>query len=118
MAEEKYLRLNVAAQSAGVSEATLRNAIAKGRLKASTIPGKRRGHTYLITEDDLIAWVEDRDSVKVEAGEIMASLKLATVEQLATEIQRRIQDSYNEGVKAGAKQKAAELKLVLKQGGF
>lgn len=118
MADEKYLRLNAAAQMAGVTEATLRGAITKGRLKASTIPGKRRGHTYLITETDLLAWVEDRKSVKVEPAEVAATLKLATVEQLAAEIQRRIDDSYNEGVKAGAKQKATEFKMMLKQGGF
>lgn len=115
---EKYLKLSIAAQTAGVSEQTLRNAVSKGTLRASTVPGKTRGHTYLITESDLLEWVEDRKSVKVEAAEVAASLKLATVEQLAAEIQRRIEDSYNEGVKAGAKQKATEFKMMLKQGGF
>lgn len=118
MADEKYLKLKIAAQTAGVTEQTLRNAIANGRLKASTVPGKTRGHTYLITESDLLEWVEDRKSVKVDAKAVNASLRLATVEQLAMEIQRRIDDSYNEGVKYGAKQKAAEFKTLLKQGGF
>ncbi len=118
MADEKYLRLNIAAQTAGVSEATLRNAISKGRLRASAVPGKTRGHTYLITETDLLEWVEDRKTVKVPEEEVNASLRLATVDQLAAEIQRRIEESYNEGFKHGAKQKAAEFKMILKQGGF
>ena len=118
MADEKYLRLNIAAQTAGVTEQTLRNAITKGRLKASTVPGKTRGHTYLITETDLLAWVEDRKSIKVDQAEVAANLALASVDQLAAEIQRRIDESYNAGVKAGAKQKATEFKMMLKQGGF
>jgi len=118
MPDVKYYKLKVAAQMAGVSEQTLRNAVLNGRLRASTVPGKTRGHTYLITEDDLLEWVEDRKTVKVEPTEVTASLKLATVDQLAAEIQRRIEDSYNEGVKAGAKQKASEFKMLLKQGGF
>ena len=118
MADEKYFKLKTAAAEAGVTEATLRYAIVHGTLVASSVPGAKGGYTYMIKESDLLAWVDDRKTVKVEKAEVTLSLKHATVEQLAEEIHRRIKDSYDEGVRVGAKQKAAELKMVLKQGGF
>ncbi len=118
MADEKYFKLKAAAAQAGVTESVLRYAIVHGTLIASTVPGAKGGYTYLIKESDLLEWVVDRKTVRVDKAEVSLSLKHATVEQLAEEIHRRIKDSYDEGVKAGAKQKASEIKMMLKQGGF
>lgn len=115
---DKYYKIETAAKEAGVSVSTIHNAINKGVLVASTVPGRNGRHTYMIKEADLLAWVEDRKSVKVEQQDVSKALKLATVEQLAGEFNRRLQASFDEGVKVGEKRKAAEFKLMLKKGGF
>lgn len=102
--KEKWYDIATAAKEAGVSRPTLTKAAREGRLRASQVSGGRgkTGHHYLISESALIEWMNDRKSVKDTVAAVNA-VHMSTVEELAAELNKRIQDAYDKGFRDGEK---------------
>lgn len=102
---EKIFNLQQASKEAGVATETIRKAIIRGVLPAQTISFGTAGRVkYMITETDLINWVEKRPTIKEErSGKVSQtrSIEDLTLEELGGELFNKIRDAYNQGYKKG-----------------
>lgn len=112
--KEKWYRVKDAAVIAGVPIATLTNAIRRGKLIAKQIPdSSRHGYHYLISESGLLEWDDDRKSVK--ANTLPRKLNEYTIEDIASELNRRLSLAYETGVRDGIKKAKSELMAKLRE---
>lgn len=108
--KQKYYRVKEAAKVAGVSGAVITQAIRAGKLVATQISDSSRyGYHYLIAENDLLNWVEDRKTVKANAIATCKVPSEMTTEDIAAEIALRIKKAYNAGFKEGRKEGKREI---------
>ena len=97
--KEKWYTTAEAEKVAGVSRQTLFNSINKGTLVASQITDSSRwGYHYMISESNLLDWVENRNTVKT--SKMPTEM---TVDRIADWITAEIQKAYETGFKDGMK---------------
>lgn len=112
---EKWYNLQEASQVSGVSYPVLNKALREGKLVGKQISDSSRyGYHWLVSESALLAWVEDRKTVKAHA---IATSKVAsdlTIQDIAEEITLRIQKAYDTGYKDGKKAGIAEVKDAIR----
>ena len=113
--KEKWFTVKQAIQEAGVSNYTICSAIREGKLVAKQIPDSSRyGYHYLISESALLAWVEDRKTIKAHAIATSKVPSELTIEDIAKEITLRIQKAYDTGYKEGKKDGKREIMEAIK----
>lgn len=97
--KEKWYTTAEAEKVAGVSRQTLFNSINKGTLVASQISDSSKcGYHYMISESNLLDWVENRNTVKT--SKMPTEM---TVDRIADWITSEIQKAYETGFKDGMK---------------
>ena len=113
--KEKWYNLQEASQVSGVSYAVLNKALREGKLVGKQISDSSRyGYHWLVSESALLAWVEDRKTVKAHA---IATSKVAselTIQDIAEEITIRIKKAYEQGYKEGKKDGKREIMDAIK----
>ena len=100
---EKMYPVKLAAREAGVSEQTIRNAINKKQLPATTIQSGKSSKR-MVAETDLINWMENRAVIKENRPGMMSQtrdISDLTVDELAGTFLNKIIDARNEGYKSG-----------------
>lgn len=113
--KEKWFNTKQASEQTRVSIQTIINNIKNGRLKATELPNGNHGTKYLIAESDLIAWMEDRKSIKaVPNVKAKGTLAEYSYEEIAEELYRREKQAYERGIKEGVRQAKAEFMQALK----
>lgn len=112
---EKWFNLQEASQVSGVSYAVLNKALREGKLVGKQISDSSRyGYHWLVSESALLAWVEDRKTVKAHA---IATSKVASelsIQDIAEEITLRIKKAYEQGYKEGKKAGISEVKDAIR----
>lgn len=109
--DEKYYPLKEAAKQAGCSQETLRKAIVQKHLPASQLPSGKGGMMYMISETNLLDWMENRKKFQ----SAIHGVTDLTIEDLAHEILARVQKAYEDGYKAGIRDTKAKYKELLKE---
>lgn len=112
--DEKYYPVKEATKQAGVDRKTILSAIKFGQLPASQLPtGKGRyGFEYMISETNLIKWMEQR---KTRGTKLSGSTSELTIDDLAFAILERVQKAYEDGYKTGVNDTKAKYKELLKE---
>lgn len=108
----KYLTVKQAAEECGMSVNQIKRACKNGELKASEVAGSGRyGWQYMIAEDDLVEWVENRPSGRRTNTVVVYTKDPSdmTVNDIAGEILNRIQEAYNKGYSDGMHQAKVEM---------
>lgn len=109
--KEKWYTAAEAEKVAGVTRQTLFNAINKGTLVASQISDSSRwGYKYMISENNLLDWVENRDTLKT--SKMPTEM---TVDRIADWITNEIQKAYETGFKDGMKTAKAKMMEAAKE---
>lgn len=95
---QKYVTVKKASEIVGVADQTIRNAIANKKLNASVVPANNnRGSTTFIEYEELMAWA----SARKKRMTTIPGVATLTIDDLAEELLKRIQNAYEEGYKAG-----------------
>lgn len=112
---EKYYTLKEASSISGVTTQTLAKAIREGKLIARQISDSSRyGFHYMVTENALLQWVEDRKTVKANAVTTAKSASEMNVADIAEWITLKIKKAYDEGFRDGRKAGKAEIMDAIK----
>lgn len=116
---EKWYTTAQAAEECNVVKSTLTRAIRDGRLVASEVPSQgRKGTKYMISETALFEWLEHGGGK--EKGDVRTKRYVAkkytdmSIEELAGELLRRLQEAYNQGYADGQKNQKREIMDMLK----
>lgn len=113
--KEKWFTVKEASHEAGVSGDTINNAIKEGKLVARQMSDSSRwGFHYLISESELLTWVEDRKTVKANAITTSKISSDANAADIAGWITLRIKKAYDEGYKDGKRAGIAEVKDAIR----
>lgn len=113
--KEKWFTVKEASHEAGVSGNTINNAIKEGKLVARQMSDSSRwGFHYLISESELLTWVEDRKTVKANAITTSKISSDANAADIAEWITLRIKKAYDEGYKDGKRAGIAEVKDAIR----
>lgn len=108
--KEKWYTLDEATAVAGCSRATLNKACKEGRLVSSQITDSSKwGFHYMVSENALLDWVNDRKSFKMDVSAMDFS-----VEMIAQILERKIKTAYDEGYKDGFKSAKKQMNEAMK----
>jgi hypothetical protein len=108
---QKYITIKRASEICHVTDQTIRNAIAKGKLSCTKVPsGNSNGDKMFVDYDELMVWIDNR---KKRITTIPGVSDL-TIDDLAEELLKRIQKAYDEGYKAGVAAAKEEFSNALK----
>lgn len=111
MENEKFVTIKRAAEICHVADQTIRNAITKGTLACTKVPsGDSRGEKMFVNYDELMEWFDKR---KKRITTIPGVSEL-TIDDLAEELLKRIQKSYDDGYAAGVAAAKTEISNALK----
>ena len=117
--KEKIYRLREAANEAGVAVETIRKAIKKGDLPAMSIPFGTAGRCkYMIGENDLLNWVENKSTFKEDRpGRVSQtrSIQDLTLEEFGGELFNRLKKAWDEGYKKGVEDTKKKMITVIKE---
>lgn len=120
----QYLSAVKASEIAGVAQQTIINHINKGTLKASPVreSNSDRTNKWMISEDDLLEWMENRPKRERTAKMDTYLEESYTDEEFddfakrfATYLFKRLQDAYNKGVKDGEQRMKSKMINALKE---
>lgn len=110
--KEKWYHAKEAAREYGIGYSTITRAIRDGRLKTTKVSGKSRtGFVDLISETLLNEFVKTMKERKT----IINGVTDLTVDDLANELLKRINDAYERGYKDGMATAKKEIKERLKE---
>lgn len=108
--KEKWYTMTEAMKETGVSRATLTRAINEGRMVASQITDSSgAGFHFMVSETNLLEWMENRKSKKTEAIKKNKAPQEMTVESISEWITKQIQAAYESGYKDGLKTAKAQM---------
>jgi excisionase family DNA binding protein len=105
---EKYYTCKQASEEFGLSYAAIYSACKDGRINA-----RQTGRSYMVSESDIREYIENRKKRIV----VDTSLSEWSVEDIANEILKRIEDAYERGVKDGKKAMRDEFTQAFKSVG-
>lgn len=112
--KEKWLKVKEAAKVAGVSSNYISSEIRKGTLKATQISDSSRfGYHYLISETDLVFWVENRKTLGANKTATKTPSEMS-IEDIAAELTIRLKKAYEDGFRDGRKAAKREISDVIK----
>ena len=116
---ERIYNLQQAAREAGVAIETIRKAIKAGHLPAQTIPFGTAGRVkYMVTENDLLNWVENRPTVReTRPNKVSQTRDISdlTIEELGGELFNKIKKAYDDGYKRGYKDAKKKIIEAIKE---
>lgn len=113
--KEKWFTVKQAVAEAGVSNFTICSAIREGKLVAKQIPDSSRyGYHYLISESALLAWVDDRKTVKAHAVATAKTASEMNAADIAEWITLKIKKAYDEGYRDGKRDGKREIMEAIK----
>lgn len=108
--KEKWYTFDEATAVAGCSKATLYRACKEGRLVASQISDSSKwGFHYMVSENALLEWVNDRKSLKMDVSAMDFS-----VDMIAQILERKIKTTYDEGYRDGFKNAKKQMNEAMK----
>lgn len=109
--KEKWYHAKEAAREYGIGYSTITRAIRDGKLKTTKVSGQgRSGFVDLISETSLNEYVKTLKQRKT----IITGVTELTVDDLAGELLKRINDAYERGYKDGMATAKKEIKERLK----
>lgn len=113
--KEKWFTVKQAVAEAGVSTYTICQSIREGKLVAKQIPDSSRyGYHYLISESALLAWVDDRKTVKAHAVTTAKTASEMNAADIAEWITLKIKKAYDEGYRDGKRDGKREIMEAIK----
>ena len=110
--KEKWFKTPQAAKEAGVTNQTILNNIYAGKLVAKKMFDGSREY-YLISESNLLEWVNDRKSIKTKVVR-QQNVSELTVDDVAQWIKDQISKAYNDGYKDGSQNAKKEILTAVK----
>ena len=109
--KQKWYKAYEAAKEFGISVTTVRNAIRDGKLTTTKVSGKSpTGFIDLIPETALVEFMKNYTARKTVVNEVSS----LTIDDIAEDILKRIQDAYDKGFKDGCAKTKNEFLAAVK----